>query len=366
MKRRRICSLLLAGSLILTSLSTSSSTWAEGTNNTTIAQEDVTEETSTDVEIVTDLAEIDDSTEQEATTASIEDVSTEDDSIEDVSTEITTEDLTTEEITSEDTSEETTTEITTEELTTEDASNEENTSDTNASTEEITEEITKDAIDTREPSFTKKVEGVSTSGLDFSSKELLVGTEDPTIFTWDTNVISMYNDVYLIRFDDVQTTENAYTYYYKIADFVSTNNTFKVADEDFVDNSTESNVADLSEINQGDDALSILNDLNISTTPDKTIALIDTGVNAKDLVDTVWSVWLEGIFINSFSLVLHDHCCTQKSALFPLLFNESIEPVQLSDIHNTFPEKLVFYCWKQIFILIEVNLLLEILGLISL
>lgn len=124
-----------------------------------------------------------------------------------------------------------------------------------------------------------EVDGVSTSGIDFSSKELLIGTEDPSVFTKDTIVVSEYNGIYLTQYASVEQTRVAYTYYYNKVDFVSANITFKVADEGYA--------ADMSSVNAGDDALANLNEMNPVRTPDRTIALIDTGVNTEDVVDAV-------------------------------------------------------------------------------
>ena len=134
------------------------------------------------------------------------------------------------------------------------------------------------------PSFRQAVSGVSTAGIDFSSKELLIKTGDESVFTWDTEVVSEYNGVYLTRYTTVEETKNAYTYYYSKVTSVSANITFRVSDDDnYV---TEG--ADFSDLNEGDDALSNLNDMiTPGTVPAKTIALIDTGVNADGLVDAV-------------------------------------------------------------------------------
>ncbi len=149
---------------------------------------------------------------------------------------------------------------------------------TEAVTEETTEAVTEN--EEKQPSFTSAVNGVSTNGIDFSSCELLVGTEDTSIFTWDTTVVSGYGDVYLLRFDTAEETKNAYTYYFRLADFVSANIIFTVSDEDDVQ-------AGQSDINTGDDALANLNELDPVSVPAKTIAVIDTGINATDLVDSV-------------------------------------------------------------------------------
>ena len=183
-----------------------------------------------------------------------------------------------------------------------------------ASTEdEETEESTE--IQERQPSFTEQVAGVDISGVDFSSRELMIGTEDPSILTWDTEVLSEYRGVYLTRYSTVEETRNAYTYYYGKAEFVSANITFRVADNENVQENSEAadtgedeagdsddseddlkaseeesyqDGADLSNLNEGDDALANLNDLSaLRSVPAGTIALIDTGVNGSGLVGSV-------------------------------------------------------------------------------
>ena len=116
--------------------------------------------------------------------------------------------------------------------------------------------------------------------LDLSSMELLVGTEDPSIFTEDTEVVSEYDGVYLTRYGSVEETRKAYMYYSAKADFVDPNISFRVSEEEAG--------ADLLDLNQGNDAISRLNDLDTDhAAPGKTVALIDTGVNAATDVERV-------------------------------------------------------------------------------
>ena len=151
------------------------------------------------------------------------------------------------------------------------------------SSEEVTteEEKTTEKEESKESSFTTPVEDVDTTLIDFSSRELLIGTEDPSIFTWDTEVVSEYNGIYLTRYESEEVTKNAYTYYYGKADFVDVNVEFSVQDNE------ETEGADLTNLNDGDDALSNLNDMDPETVPARTIAVIDTGINASDLVGSV-------------------------------------------------------------------------------
>ncbi|MBQ9872751.1 MAG: VaFE repeat-containing surface-anchored protein [Eubacterium sp.] len=201
----------------------------------------------------------------------------------------------------------------TEELT-EKASEEENVGVENAGEENVEEA----SIETEEdadriellPTFEAAIPGVSTAGIDFSSRQLLIGTEDPGIFTWDTVVLSEYRGVYLTEYRTVEETRNAYTYYYGKADFVSGNATFTVSDqagnaeeetgaqgssadeeevptEDDEESHISGESADLPNLNEGDDALSNLNNMDATRTPDRTIALIDTGINDGSVIDAV-------------------------------------------------------------------------------
>ena len=168
----------------------------------------------------------------------------------------------------------------------------------------------------RPSSFAEVSSDRSTQEMDFSSRELLVATEDPTVFTWDTEVISEYGGVYLTRYGTAEETRNAYLYYSDRTEFVSPNISFSVAepgqDKDEANPGNDANPEDeanpendanpgieanpeaTAALNQGDDAISLLNEL-VEESPENrdrehVIALIDTGVDRQyfgDLVDFV-------------------------------------------------------------------------------
>ncbi|MBP3718839.1 MAG: hypothetical protein J6I58_04895, partial [Eubacterium sp.] len=229
------------------------------------------------------------------------------DDIDKSDTDTMTDEKNTEAVVEAEASETVTEETTTEELTTEET------------VEEVAEEVQTEPI----PTFNVTYEGVNISGKDFSSCELLIATEDPGIFTYDTEVVSEYNGIYLTRYPDESKTMNAYTYYYTKAPLVEVNtNNFKGADEEgneqaeeepsddgnepkpeeVIETSPEevteevtepSSVpteeipndghgeADLSNLNNGDDAFSNVNDLGTGGYSGY-IALIDTGANGAD------------------------------------------------------------------------------------
>ncbi len=185
---------------------------------------------------------------------------------------------------------------------------------------------------------------IDMSGIDFSSCELLVAAEDAAIFTADTEVVSEYNGIYLTSYKNEERTREAYIYYQDKADFVDVNVCFSVQDDkpaeetggdaagtgegdddkpaeasideaddkpvetaiegvsdkqtdaagddtteqsaDAVRDDTVERQSDGSDEENGD-ALSKLNEMDIDPVPAKTIAVIDTGINADDLVGRV-------------------------------------------------------------------------------
>ena len=168
---------------------------------------------------------------------------------------------------------------------------------TEAATEQIIEETTEEKTEEKKEEPVKTFEKMydvadltadEIDAIDFSSCELLIATEDESIFTADTNVISGYDGVYLTKFDSAEMTRNAFTYYYDKADFVEANIEFKVSDNEDDESEETADTADLSDINNGDDAISVLNDIVEEGKSAKgTIAVIDTGIDADDLVDKV-------------------------------------------------------------------------------
>lgn len=70
-----------------------------------------------------------------------------------------------------------------------------------------------------------------TSGLDFSSMRIMVGTQDEGIFADMTPVLSSYHGVYLLQFEDEESAKDAYVYYLDKADFVEVDKEIMIADE---------------------------------------------------------------------------------------------------------------------------------------
>lgn len=242
--------------------------------------------------------------------------------------------------------EEITTETNVEEVTTEAVTEE---TEENTSEEETVDIEEKEVI----PTFDTDYGTVSTDGLDFSSQELLIATNDASIFTADTEVVSEYNGIYLTHYDSVEHTKNAYTYYYNQVDLIEVNSEIKAStnDEEINDEETtdETNTnetidendieisndghgeADLSNINESDDSFSVLNDISVT---DYTgyIALIDTGASYDNVKKSVSMLSDDGIDYNghgtSMAKTIYETNSEAKVLSIKALDNNAVGTVQ--------------------------------------
>ncbi len=215
------------------------------------------------------------------------------------STETSTSAITTEKNTTEKTTQATTSESTSEKATTEKKSTTEKTTEV-TTTEAPTTESSKDEFITFDHYFTDIDESL------VKTSDLLIQTSDKSIFTKNINVISNYDDVYVISCKDVAEARFVYSYYInndKVVNITDMSNVMTLADDT---NTTKSNtttndttaitstteestnndvtpskddVADLSNINESDDAISYINNVNTKNYSGY-IALIDSGVSA--------------------------------------------------------------------------------------
>lgn len=111
------------------------------------------------------------------------------------------------------------------------------------------------------------------------TSDLIVKTDDSSIFTKNTNVVSNFDDVYIIECEDVTEARYVYSYYVDKVDSISDmSNVISIATDE-----NEDDVADLDDLNDGSDVIAQLNDA-IEDTEDTDysdyIALIDTGADA--------------------------------------------------------------------------------------
>ena len=173
-----------------------------------------------------------------------------------------TEVTTTEEVTTETTTEKAT-EATTEKTTTEVTTTEK---ETDTTTETVEEEL---PVVEFNHYFTEIDESL------VETSDLIVTTNDASIFTKNTNVVSNFDNAYIISCDSVEEARYVYSYYVdKVDTITDLSKVISVATDD-----NDKDIADMSDINDGNDALSNLNDIDVNNYAGY-IALIDTGANA--------------------------------------------------------------------------------------
>lgn len=110
------------------------------------------------------------------------------------------------------------------------------------------------------------------------TSDLLVKTSDSSVFTKNTNVVSNFDDVYIIECSSVEEARYVYSYYVDKVDSISDlSKVISIATDE-----NDEDVADLEDLNDGNDALAQLNE-EVENTEDTDysdyIALIDTGAN---------------------------------------------------------------------------------------
>lgn len=296
----RIISSILVLGMIFSScpVTTFADTTTTEANNTETSTEASTDTTSV---VVTDDSQNDDTN---VNSIPKNDVITSEDVVNDTekppkdnTTEVTTTEKSTEASTSATTTEKTTTEKTTQ-VTTSELTSEKTTEVT--TTEAPTTETSKDEFITFDHYFTDIDESL------VKTSDLLIQTSDKSIFTKNTNVISNYDNVYVISCKDVTEARFVYSYYVnndKVINITDMSNVMTLADDTNTTKSTtttndttatastteestnndvtpsKDDVADLSSINESDDAISYINNVNTKNYSGY-IALIDSGVNA--------------------------------------------------------------------------------------
>ena len=122
----------------------------------------------------------------------------------------------------------------------------------------------------------------------FSSCELLVKA-DPSVFTRNTEVVSVLDGVYMLRFSSEEETRNAYTYYYDKVQSIDVNvSAFTISSGDTEAPVTETPVTETPEQGITEVPVPDVADLSeVTELPDTsmhgTIALIDTGCSGKNV-----------------------------------------------------------------------------------
>ena len=83
----------------------------------------------------------------------------------------------------------------------------------------------------RESAAVKTEKDIKVDG-DFSLRQLIIKTDDKSIFTENTNIISSYGNVYLAEFDTENEVREAYSYYCEKAEYVEVNGFISVSNEE--------------------------------------------------------------------------------------------------------------------------------------
>ena len=126
--------------------------------------------------------------------------------------------------------------------------------------------------------------------LDFSSCRLIVLTEDPSIFSEDAPILSSYNGAFLLQFETIEQTEEAYQYYQDLADLVETDAGIRICEgetgeEEAMFMTIEENPFSLLEETVQEE---IGTDDQITEDPAPyDIALIDTGASGEHIAKAV-------------------------------------------------------------------------------
>lgn len=137
---------------------------------------------------------------------------------------------------------------------------------------------------------------IGSDGLDFSNREILVDCDEDSLYTSGLEEVGELDGIYLVRYESIEAAREAYNYYIEsglsaelnmsisVDDISSpTDATFTDAEED----SIEEEAAEIDiEINSGDDAFSILDDMVVEDASGA-IALIDTGASGENVFRSV-------------------------------------------------------------------------------
>ena len=108
---------------------------------------------------------------------------------------------------------------------------------------------------------------------DFYSQRLLVLTDDASVIRDNDTIDGQYGSLYLLSYDSVKATENAYVYYAEYALAVEPDSSFTAA--------TEDGVTVESEVETDENAIATLSAMDVTPVQDmsKVIAVLDTGMN---------------------------------------------------------------------------------------
>lgn len=144
---------------------------------------------------------------------------------------------------------------------------------------------------------------------DFSSQKLLVITDDNSIIREEDVVSGHYGNLYLLQYNSVTDTENAYVYYARYADAVEPDSVLITASED--SDSTEE-----TDIEVDSNAIAALNtEVNVTQAQDMSnvVAVLDTGMQESENVINRVSLIDDNLDGNAHGTEMRDAIVSQNS-----------------------------------------------------
>ena len=116
--------------------------------------------------------------------------------------------------------------------------------------------------------------------MDFSSKRLIIGTDDPNIISKDTPIIGQYDNIYLAQYDTEEAARSAYAYYSVVAAFVEPDSVLSAA-EDPTPSPTASSDTETVDVPTGKDATVDVEEATSPAQPD----YVDVSEDSDTLVN---------------------------------------------------------------------------------
>lgn len=164
------------------------------------------------------------------------------------------------------------------------------TEDTDDVTVSVDDEAENDSIeveaDTEETEDAVTVDDDTVDADLFASQRLVILTDDASVIRTDDTVLGQYDNIYLLEYDSIDETMDAYSYYKDLVTAVEPDTAMDAAEEDGIE--VDSDVATMT---AEDNPIAVLSDTEDSEpvqTASNVIALIDTGVSeSKNVIDRV-------------------------------------------------------------------------------
>lgn len=157
--------------------------------------------------------------------------------------------------------------------------------------------------------------------MDFSSKRIIVASKDPSIPEGDPNLLSSYQDSYLLQFEEEEEAKRAYLYYFNKAELVEVDNGIQIADAAGESVRTETKMTE--EENPFADLMDQLSEEQAKkdeaeqrgeayAEPEYDIALIDTGVSEESGIARISFLGEDGLDDNGHGTAMAQAILSQN------------------------------------------------------